>query len=135
MNFNIIKLAAILLMLAGSFLSCKDKNEKQCTENECNVCDPLTDLPWMKEVIKKNFLEIPGYTFHKKIYQCTYKNGIGFVVEWCATTCDDVGSTLFSCDGEELCYICGFCNEYCNEWEIDTENMKLIFDNKKNIKH
>jgi len=54
---KILKFVTLVLVLAGSFYSCEDKN---CgcketinlpKEKVCDVTNPLTDLPWLKEYI------------------------------------------------------------------------------------
>ena len=91
---KITALSAVLLMLAGGFYSCqKNKN------NVCNVKNPLTDLPWLKELA--NSMNDTKYT-GGSITQCTYGDGKdGFVIVPCVK-CQVYNFYLYSCDGTVL---------------------------------
>jgi len=67
-----------------------------CKENEptekCNINNPLTDLPWLKEKIEE-FQNTPDIMVF--IYQCVFENEeIGFLVK------KDGKETLYNCKGE-----------------------------------
>jgi len=87
----------ILLLLAGSF-SC---NQKMSTnESACNVKNPLTDLPWLQEIVQKR-AEYPGMLMN--IYQCNYNgDAYGFFMEPCVN-CFVSYVVLYNCEGEILC--------------------------------
>jgi hypothetical protein len=108
-------LFAILLGLAGGLTHCEKIEDKEVI---CDVENPLTDLPWLKEKIAQ--YEASG--FYSRIYQCTYKHGIGFL--------DIAGSMNFfyNCAGEVICILGGFAGNTCPELEIDFENKKLIWE-------
>jgi hypothetical protein len=94
----------------------------------CNVDNPLTDLPWLKEIIDGFEKDAgAGYKGHARIYQCNYKNGVGFLLEMCVG-CPDAGYWLRSCEGESLCIIGGFAGDRCTEFDVDFENKKLIWE-------
>jgi len=94
----------------------------------CEFDNPLMDLPWLKEVI--DGLEkdaAAGYKQHARIYQCHYKNGIGFLLELCVN-CPDFGYWLKSCEGESLCVMWGEAGDPCAEFSVDFENKELIWE-------
>jgi hypothetical protein len=114
------RILAILLMLAGSVSSCSKK------EPVCNVNNPLTDLPWLKEFIHGSE-QMPGML--RSISQCTYNNGIdGFLIVPCAN-CDSYLIVLCSCDGSVLQEAeTGISREtLVKEWNV--KDIKTIWEN------
>ena len=95
----------------------------------CNVENPLTDLPWLKELIDGFEKDAEaGYKHHVRIYQCTYKDGIGFLLEPCVG-CPDAGYSFRNCEGVTLCGEGGLLGgDNCSEFNIDFENKKLIWE-------
>ena len=98
----------------------------------CNVKNPLTDLPWLKEMVDGVEKDVEaGYKHHARIYQCAYKNGIGFLLEVCVD-CPDAGYSFRNCEGVVLCGGGGITGEdNCPEFDIDFENKELIWELKK----
>jgi hypothetical protein len=93
-----------------------------------NYLSILTDLPWLKEIV--DGLEADsaaGYPQHAKIYQCTYKDGIGFLLELCVG-CPDYGYDFRNRKGESLCIMWGLAGDLCAEFNIDFENKTLIYE-------
>ena len=128
-KFSFLGLVAVLLLLAGSYTSCTKKKEKQCIENECNVCNPLTDLPWLKEYIK----ELKKGKIAIVLFICSYKNGTGFLFFFPCPPgiyCDAGPSyVLKNCGGETLCITDGSNVIECQkEFEIDFKNKKPILE-------
>ena len=98
-------------------------------QNVCGVKNPLTDLPWLNQIIavcEENSQN--GYGMPCRIYQCTYDNDkIGFLIEPCAG-CPDAGYSFCSCDGTILCGGGGISGiDTCGEFNIDFTNKKLIY--------
>ena len=93
----------------------------------CKFTNPLTDLPCIERIIKdlKNEIEA-GYSQHARIYQCSYKQGIGFLVERRAED-PSFGYMFRNCAGSPLCDEIDSCAKY----GIDYENKKLIWEMKK----
>jgi hypothetical protein len=92
------------------------------------VENPLTDLPWLKEIIDGIEKDAEaGYKQHAKIYQCTYIDGTGFLLELCVG-CPDFGYWLRSCEGESLCIMYGYAGDPCQELNVDFENKILIWE-------
>ncbi|GHV09390.1 hypothetical protein FACS1894160_4940 [Bacteroidia bacterium] len=117
-------LAVVILFVA---ISC-DNSENQ--PETCNVDNPLTDLPWLKTFVDGCERDAAaGYPPHARIYQCTYRDGIGFLLDICVD-CPDAGLWLRSCDGESLCIFGGLAGNTCPELEfnVDFENKKLIWE-------
>jgi len=135
---NFLNLVVFLLILAGSFASCTERNEKHCIENECNFCNPLTDLPWLKEKI--DFWNHSSSGILVNVYQCTYNDNIdGFYIEPCLN-CFVPFAYLYSCEGITMCYINEMLiineiierknwNSFFEEWNIN--NLELIWSNIK----
>jgi len=92
--------------------------------NPCKFENPLTDLPWLKDMIevwKQN-------GWRSRIYQCIYKDGIGFLLEPCVG-CPDAGYSFRNCEGVALCGGGGLSGQdNCSELNIDFENKKLIWE-------
>jgi hypothetical protein len=96
--------------------------------NGQEVENPLTDLPWLKEIIDGIEKDAEaGYKQHARIYQCTYINGTGFLLELCVG-CPDSGYWLKSYEGESLCIMYGLAGDPCQELNVDFENKKLIWE-------
>ena len=130
MKPKIFKFAALLLIVAGSFCSCRE--DCSCSENNpkeqvCNVDNPLTDLLWLKEIID----EIKGNTEAEsfKVYQCTYKYGTGFLIEVGVVNTYNYRYSLRNCEGISICGYGGFIGDTCGEFNIDFDNKKLIWEN------
>ena len=96
----------------------------------CIVDNPVTDLPWLKEIVDGFEYDAVtlGYNPQARIYQCTYKDGIGFLLEMCVG-CPDAGYSFRNCEGVILCGGGGHSGEdNCSEWNINSENKKLIWE-------
>ena len=126
----LVPLIVLLAMMGCDKVRDKGKNFETKTEemaiikDTCEFDNPLTDLPWLKDIIdvwKQN-------GWHSIIYQCTYKDGIGFLMEPCVG-CPDVGYNFVNCEGVVLCSGGGFLGkDNCSEFNIDFENRKLILE-------
>ena len=95
----------------------------------CNVDNPLTDLPWLKEMVDGVEKDIEaGYKRHARIYLCTYKDGTGFLLEMCVA-CPDAGYSFVNCEGVVLCGGGGITGiDNCPEFNIDYENKELLWE-------
>ena len=94
MNTKISKYAAIALLLAVSFYSCYQQEEKK----EKLPCDPDNpfDYLWVYDFIKEGL----DNGFHGRIYKCIYRDGHGFMVE--SHGKNDTIYSFFSCEGKIL---------------------------------
>ena len=122
----------IMIMFFLVCFSCQNKTSDD--ENKvCKVNDPLTDLPWLKAVINENEQTTQGERSLMRIYQCSYKDGTGFIVELC-TSCSDSQSSLFNCEGIHLCDKEGIAGNIftCKEFNIIDSSIKLIYETKNN---
>ena len=94
----------------------------------CDVDNPLTDLPWLKEIVE-GWIKREGVYGYVGIYQCNYKDGIGFIVE------EQVGEPAFyliNCEGKTLCREGGITGgNACDKFDIDYESIKLIWESRK----
>jgi hypothetical protein len=142
MKKNIFLIAAVLLISSVAFSACNKDEEGTDNSNStreaeelaipCSFENPLTDLPWLKEMIEefesyeKMPETLPGSIENIRIYQCTYKGGIGFLLSECEG-CPDGASWLLNCEGEKLCMMGGIAGFTCPEFEIDPESEKLIW--------
>ena len=100
----------------------------------CNIDDPLNNLIWLKEIVDRFEYDavIFGYNPYARIYQCNYKNGVGFMLEMCVE-CPDAEYSFRNCEGIELCSGRGFSDvDNCSEFNIDLENKKLIWEKLAN---
>jgi len=122
--FTVITKLCLVVVTLFAANGC-DKSEIPPTA--CNVDNPLTDLPWLKEKIDEfNLLVQENQNLSIAIYQCKYGNEeIGFLI--------DEGNTkpFYNCNGDILCIMGGFAGETCSElnilsqeliWEINNEN-------------
>jgi len=95
-------------------------------KDSCIFNDPLTDLPWLENLInvwKQN-------RWHSMVYQCTYKDGIGFLLIPCVE-CPGAGYSFRDCEGVVLCGGGGESSEdSCAKFYIDFANKKLICEVK-----
>jgi hypothetical protein len=120
MKTHFLKLMAFVLILIPILSSC----EKELV---CGVKNPVKDLPWLKETvhgIKRDILA--GFSHHVKIYQCTYRDGDGFLLDMCVK-CPDAGYLLTNCEGENLCVMWGETGDPCTEYKVDFDNKQLIW--------
>jgi hypothetical protein len=110
-----------LILVSLIFITCLSSCQK---EKVCGVTNPKKDLPWLKERIsgfKKDQLNI-----NSKVYQCAYRDGTGFLIEYCVG-CPDAGYILTNCEGENLCVMWGVSGDPCEEYCVDFENKELIW--------
>ena len=117
-TFKLIAFSAILLMLAGSFFSCGEKDCQCNNEKVCNVENPLTDLLWLKSKVDEITLLFQGNPLHIAISQCIYGDGkTGFL--------EDRGNIAFfyNCEGETLCIMGGDAGETCSELNIVSKEL------------
>ena len=126
-TFVLIIVITTLCLVVFAATGC---DKSKVTPMSCNVDNPLTDLPWLKEIV--DGFEYDAATFeynpHARIYQCSYKGGIGFLLEMCVE-CPDAGYSFRDCEGVVLCSGGGFSGEdNCSELNIDSENKKLIWE-------
>ena len=77
----------------------------------CGVDNPLEDLPWLKEIVDY----ANTYKTHTKIFQCEYRDGIGFLVGL-HMNAGDFTIDLTNCEGEVLCHWGGFDGNPCREF-------------------
>ena len=89
--------------------------------------DSFPDLPWLKEIIEKyRSIFETGSFLHVTIHQCTYKDGIGFLLNDCVQ-CKDYGFGLLNIKGEFVCSDGGWVGS-CREYVVDYANKKLIWE-------
>ena len=132
MKKNILKISVILLLMTCA-LSCSKKEELEVeTKIEYEeyleyIDSSFLDMPWLKEIVEERRNTIKaGYLSQSIIYQCTYKNGIGFILDFCVG-CPDAGFALVDINGVSVCYSNGW-HDSCKEFNIDYENKKLIYE-------
>jgi hypothetical protein len=120
-----LKFFLLALLALGMVTACSG-NEQPSPVKE--IENPLTDIPWLKEIIGGIEKDAEaGYKQHARIYQCTYIDGTGFLLELCVG-CPDFGYWLRSCEGESLCIIYGHAGDPCQELNVDFENKILIWE-------
>ena len=116
------KIAFCFLLSAFCFLffSCQK-------EYVCDVKNPKTDLPWLKESIDRVEYDAQGgFSHYVKIYQCSYRDGTGFLYE------SNLGSSFVNCEGVHLCGSnIGINPQFksCSEFNI-SKKRKLIYHHK-----
>jgi len=116
---------------SGSLTKSVIINQNAAQDPECSFDSPLTDLLWLKEFIDGLEKDAEaGFKNHARIYQCHYKDGIGFLLEICVG-CPDFGYWLTNCAGEELCIMWGHSGKSCSEFDVDFENKILIWEMTK----
>jgi len=94
----------------------------------CDVGNPLTDLPWMEEVIK-SLQNVTNSTHYIDIRICTYKDGLGFLISPCMFFNNGMPYELRNCEGKKLCTRCGY-TDTCEWFDIDNENTVIIWSKK-----
>jgi hypothetical protein len=93
----------------------------------CIFDNPLTDLVWLKQYVERvENLSNNGTKQYIRIYQCTYKYGIGFLIE--PYDGIDVGYDLHDCEGKYLCTMWGFTGNPCSQFTVDFKNKELIYE-------
>jgi len=84
-------LVLVVLVIISNFISCQK-------EQVCGVDNVLTELSWLKEYIDLVEYDAQGgFSRQVKIYQCSYRDGVGFLFE------SKIGSGFLNCEGERLC--------------------------------
>jgi hypothetical protein len=149
MKANILKLTTILLILTV-FCSCAKNSETADESMEKAIeeviqevmmieygkhleytDDSFPDFPWLKEITDGHRKGIEaGRLSHIRIYQCTYKDGTGFLMEECVG-CPDAGFGLVDVEGKFLCSEGGWVGS-CRDFSVDYENRKLIWEIQPN---
>ena len=129
--FTVITTLFLVIITLAS--SC-DKSESPPAT--CNFDKPLTDLPWLKEIIDEfeKEKERLGYNRHARIYQCSYNEGIGFLVEMCVG-CSNAAYSFRDCEGMFLCGGGPLGEAICSQLNIDFENKVLIWEVEKSTEY
>jgi hypothetical protein len=85
----------------------------------CDVDNPLTDLPWLKEIVDN--------ALFGRIYQCTYEDTVGFFFFFYKFST----YSLKNCEGITVCYVrdIGGSHGGCSGANIDFNSRKLIWVN------
>ena len=127
-TFNLILLFSLFMFFSCSPSKENDDNSEDLKQ-ECDVTNPLIELQWLKKIIDEFEDEAATvYNPHARIYQCTYKYGIGFLLEMCLE-CPDAKYSFRNYEGDILCVCRGLSEEdRCAELDIDYENKKLIWE-------
>jgi hypothetical protein len=87
----------------------------------CGMDDPLNELQWLKEIISDSLsLWYPEY-----VYQCLYKNGIGFILAFASDYWE-----LVDCEGIYLCTALTVAGHVCPQYSIDRWTLKHIWNRK-----
>jgi hypothetical protein len=131
---NTQKLVLCCLVCLGVFLSISCKEQEQENGEQvygqpqkvCNVDNPLTDLLWLKEIVLQHEKNNTNNMW-VRIFQATYKDGIGFHV---CLHGGAFGSTFHNCAGKVLCTLGHGSVEdiTCPELKIDFENRILFWE-------
>jgi hypothetical protein len=128
---NTRKLVLCCLVCLGVFLtiSCKEQEQEQENGEQVycyNVENPLTDLLWLKEIVLQHEKNNTNNTW-VRIFQTTYKDGIGFHV---CLHGGAFGSTFHNCAGKVLCTLGhgAFEDITCPELKIDFGNRILLWE-------
>jgi len=103
----------------------------------CEYCSEdldalVAELPWLKkfvDVYKGAVIEGNGY--HIRIHLCTYRDGIGFLMEMCVD-CLDSGYSFKSWEGKTLCLVDGWGGS-CTEYDINFTTQELIWEIYRSI--
>ena len=85
----------------------------------CDVLNPLTDLPWLKEIVRT---VDSGFSLCHWIYQCNYNDTVGFLLVNAPTF---RAYNLINCEGEIVCsqgYHSG-----CKDIAVDFNSRKLLW--------
>ena len=130
-----------MLIMMSCVFACSKKGEVEDIEGALELAtkaeyapyfeyldNSFLDMPWFKEKVEESrALIVAGYPLlHERIYQCTYRDGIGFMLEFCVD-CPDAGFTFVNANGVEICYSNGWVDT-CKEFTIDLEGKKIIWE-------
>jgi len=96
----------------------------------CDVDDPLTELEWLQDVIVVLEQEITmGIMEYSRIYLCTYRDGIGILVEQDLNQIRDGGWAFYNCEGVCIGDLLGHSGNYYRiMYEVDVESRKVIWE-------
>ncbi len=106
MQSSILKIATVLLMLAGSFSSCQQEEQQNEETSPISPCDspyfqnpinPDSILPWVYEIIEEH---LENGT-HGTITQCEYRDGFGYLFEPLGNSIE-TGYSFLTCDSTVL---------------------------------
>ena len=123
-----INAIAFVLFLGGLLMtSCnKDSSEPEPT---CVFDDPLTDLPWLKEIVEKYTEDSKKYRIHFRVLQYTYRDEVAFFLSTTGPLLDCMdcpGGDFLNCEGEVVCGLNPAYGEFCKEFY----DGKLIYETK-----
>ena len=97
------------------------ENRALIREEPCDFNNPLTDLPWLKEIVDA---AEAGATEYLRIYQCDYRDGIGFLMELFSEA-SEFEYSFRNCKGVVLCEDEGIA---CPKLNINFENKELMWE-------
>ncbi|XWW48076.1 hypothetical protein JYG30_11820 [Fibrella sp. USSR17] len=114
-------IASLIILI----FACKDQN---ALPNTCQVTNPITDLPWLKDRIAK-----ATNSGDLTVSQATYQGQSVFTVDWFIGP--DAGSyVIYRCDGSIVCSasttIAGQ-QDNCSAIPQELKNSAVIFESKR----
>ena len=98
---------------------------KQNLDKICNVDDPLTELPWLSDIVSNSKgssqkIKISKVILKDKTTKVFRKRKEGFTV--IIGTYEAV-TTFYNCSGEIICSAGGITGETCNKYDILKEEV------------
>jgi hypothetical protein len=89
----------------------------------CDTDDPLTELAWIGIMLQDSIMGL------LRVYQCAYKDGIGFLFEYDRDVGRDGGLEFKTCEARTLCDFWSHIPYYCERvWGVDIKSKKLIWE-------
>jgi hypothetical protein len=108
-----IVILIVIVCLANGFYSCKDKHQDYI----CGVKDPVTELEWLKEWIKKAEINENHYYDLSVIYLETFNSQPVFYIYISASSC--LFCEVYYCDGTKVKFTTESLTEFSNNLKKD----------------
>ena len=99
-------------------------NRNDIFSTTCGTDNSLEDLAWLRNI--KRAFEQSASAVKREIYQYTYEGNTVFLVDDCASNCNDALQVVYNCNGDIICEFGGIAGLNTCPNFLDTATNKIL---------